>query len=91
MNAEEVLSSQTRGQAGAHGPKYEVNIEGVEYDWDKDTITAAEIRALAGFEPGQPIIEVDLVHNTEVTLGEGEPVALKPGHGFAKKVEFKRG
>ena len=85
------MNAEKEGSGGAQGPKYWVDIEGTEYPWDKDSITAAEIRTLAGFDPGQQIIEVDLDSNTEVTLKEGEPVALKPGHGFGKKVKFKRG
>jgi hypothetical protein len=77
--------------ASAQGPKYWVNIEGSEYAWDHDSITAADVRELAGFDSGQPIVEVDLIHNTEVTLREGEPVPVKPGHGFGKKVKFQRG
>lgn len=73
------------------GPKYFVNLEGDEKAWDSETITVPEIRALAGWDNSQPILEVDLQNNTERTLSEDEVVTLKPGHGFAKKVQFKRG
>lgn len=71
--------------------KYDVNIEGTIYGWSEPTITAAEIRELAGFEPSVPIIEVDLKDNTERTLVDGDKVQLRPGIGFAKKVRFQRG
>lgn len=71
--------------------KYDVNIEGTIYGWPEPTITAAQIRELAGFEPSVPIIEIDLKDNTERTLGDGERVELRPGIGFAKKVRFQRG
>lgn len=71
--------------------KYAVNIEGALFEWDRETITAEEIRELAGFDPGQQIVEVDLKDNTERTIGEDEVLQLKPGHGFGKKVRFQRG
>jgi hypothetical protein len=73
------------------GPKYFVNLEGIEKPWDEETITAPQIRELAGWDASQPIVEVNLEDNTERTLAEGEIVPLKPGHGFAKKVKFQRG
>jgi hypothetical protein len=72
-------------------PKYEVNIEGTIHEWDRETITVAELRGLAGFGADQQLIEIDLKDNSEHVLEEGETVHLKPGRGFAKKVEFKRG
>lgn len=75
----------------ATGPHYFVNLEGIEKPWDRETITVAEIRDLAGWDTSQPVIEVNLEDNTEHTLEEGKPVTLKPGHGFAKKIKFQRG
>jgi hypothetical protein len=72
-------------------PKYDVNIEGSIYEWDRGAITVAEIRQLAGFAAGQEVIEVDLKDQSEHVLAEGETVELKPGKGFGKKVSFKRG
>ncbi len=77
--------------AVAKGPKYLINVEGVEHPWDKDTITVAEIRGLGGFPTTDPVIEVDLKDNTERTLAEDEIVDIKPGKGFGKKVKFQRG
>jgi hypothetical protein len=71
--------------------KYEINIEGTLYEWDQPTITVAQIRQLAQFDDSQPIVEVDLHTNTERTLAENETVEVKPGKGFGKKVQFKRG
>jgi plastocyanin domain-containing protein len=75
----------------AAGPKYVVNIESIDHPWNQETITVPEIRTLGGFDPTQQIIEVDLKENTERTLGENETIELKPGQGFGKKVQFKRG
>ncbi|MGN6556838.1 MAG: multiubiquitin domain-containing protein [Solirubrobacterales bacterium] len=72
-------------------PKYEINIEGTLHEWDRDTITVAELRQLGGLPADQEMIEIDLKDNSERVLGESESIALKPGKGFAKKVGFKRG
>ena len=34
---------------------------------------------------------MDLETNEERTLPEAETVEIKPGHGFGKKIKFKRG
>lgn len=73
------------------GPKYVVNVEGVNHDWPSPTITAADVRNLGGFALTDPVIEVDLKDNSERTLSENELVEIKPGMGFGKKVKFKRG
>lgn len=78
-------------QPTATGPKYLVIIDGQEYPWSTETITVPEIRALAGIDPGTEVIEVNLKENTERTLREDEVVTLQPGHGFGKKVQFRRG
>jgi Multiubiquitin len=72
-------------------PKYTIDIEGSLYSWHRRTITVPELRELAGIEPSQQMIEVDLKHNTERTLAEDEVIELKAGHGFAKKIRYKRG
>ena len=72
------------------GPKFFVNIEGTEFPWDKDTITIQEIITLGGWDPSLGVIEIDK-DNNERTLQPGEVVDLKPGHGFSKKIRWKRG
>lgn len=72
------------------GPKYFVNIEGTEYPWPKSTITTEEIAALGGWDLSQGVIEIDK-DNNEHTLRPGEIIEIKPGHGFSKKVRWKRG
>jgi hypothetical protein len=72
-------------------PKYDVDIEGQIYPWDRDSITVPELRNLAGYPADQQMIEVDLKDNSEQVLADDAVVALKPGKGFAKKVAFKRG
>ena len=73
-----------------NGPKYFIDIEGNEHDWDKGTITVTELRQLGNLPADQPVIEVD-PDNNERTLNEDEVVTLKPGHRYGKKVLYKRG
>lgn len=72
------------------GHKFFVNIEGTEHPWDKDTITTEEIIALGGWDPSLGAIEIDK-DNNERTLQPAEVIDLKPGHGFSKKIRWKRG
>lgn len=72
------------------GPKYFVEIEGTEYEWDKETITVPEIRTLGNLPLDVPVIEVD-PDNNERTLAENEIITLKPGHRYGKKIHYKRG
>jgi hypothetical protein len=82
-------ANQPKGNG--HGPKYRVNIEGTIYDWDRETITAPELRTLGNLPSNLPVIEINLETNTERELAEDEIVEIKPGMGYAKKVSFKRG
>ncbi len=72
------------------GPKFEVDIEGTIHDWNMDTIKTEEIASLGGWDPSVGVIEID-ADNNETTLAPGAVVVLKPGHGFSKKIKFKRG
>jgi hypothetical protein len=67
-----------------------VDIEGTIHPWHSDDITTEQIIALGGWSPSQGVIEIDK-DNNERTLKPGEVIELKPGHGFAKKIKFKRG
>lgn len=75
---------------GGNGPKYLLNLEGREIPWEEATITTEKLAELGGWDLAQGVIEIDK-NNNERTLKPGETVELKPGHGFAKKVRFKRG
>ena len=70
-------------------PKYFVTVEGVEHAWNQSTITTEQIAALGGWA-AEGVIEIDK-DNVEHTLAVGEVIKLKSGHGFAKKVHWKRG
>lgn len=71
--------------------KYAIDIEGTIYPWNEATITVPQIRELGGLPAGVPVLEIDLKTNDERTLPEDAIVQLKPGLGFSKKVEFRRG
>lgn len=73
------------------GRKYFIDVEGVEYEWDAGTISVPQLRALAGIPAGTEMLEVNLKTNEETPISEGAIVELKPGHGFGKKIKFKRG
>ncbi len=73
------------------GPKYHIDIEGTIYDWDRDTITVAEIRQLGSLPGDLPVLEIDLSDNSQRELREDEIVELRPGMGFSKKVRWQRG
>jgi hypothetical protein len=93
---EEIMTTQDNAetktlQDKGHGPKYHINIEGTIYDWDHDTITVPELRALGNLPQNLPVIEINLRTNTERELVEDEIIQIKPGMGYAKKVSFKRG
>lgn len=81
------MNSNEHGQ----GPKYQVDIEGTIHEWDRETITTAEIIALGGWPADQGVVEVNLKSQEEVTLAANAIVELKPGHGFSRKFRFRRG
>ena len=84
------LTEKEKPASEGRGPKYELDIEGTIHPWDRDTITTEEIIRLGGWDPSQGVIEIDK-DNVEHTLAPGQVVDLKPGHGFSKKVHWKRG
>ncbi|MCH8905985.1 MAG: multiubiquitin domain-containing protein [Candidatus Heimdallarchaeota archaeon] len=70
--------------------QYFVNVEGAEYDWDKDTITTSEIRTLGNLPADQPVI-CERADGSEIELGENETIELKPGHRYGRAAKYKRG
>lgn len=72
------------------GKKFFVNIEGVEYPWDSETITTQEIRTLVNLPADLPVIE-EAPDGTERTLVENETVTLKPGHRHGRGSKYRRG
>ncbi len=73
------------------GTTYHVITEGTEHEWHSPTITVAQIRALAGWDVSQAVVEVDSETSTETTPGTARPVTLKPGVRFDRKIRFTRG
>ena len=67
-----------------------MNIEGVEYPWDKETITVVEIRSLGNIPSDQVVIQ-EAPDGSERTLGDNETVTLKPGHRHGHAARYRRG
>jgi hypothetical protein len=86
----ESTPQETGRQEGPAAPKYFVVVEGVEHPWANDTIAFEDIIRLGGWSAAEGVIEID-EENRERTLQPGASVALKSGHGFSKKVRWRRG
>lgn len=86
------VTESSHGAAGAEnaGQKFYVDIEGREYEWDKSTITVAEIRLLGGLPSDQPVVTED-PEGRERTLAENEVVTIRPGHRHGRAPKYKRG
>jgi hypothetical protein len=72
---------------------FEVTIEDKLYPWSKPTITASEIRELAGMPEGAEVIRLDLVNGTQEPLHDSdvhELPRLEPGKGIVKRTAFRR-
>jgi hypothetical protein len=85
----ETKTTHPTGGAGA-GPKYYLDIDGVEHEWDQATITVPQLRELGGIPAGTQVVEID-ADETERTLEENAIIQLQPGHRYGKKVRWKRG
>lgn len=70
--------------------KFQIDLEGTIHPWDKPTITTEQIAALGGWDVSLGVVEIDK-DNVERTLSPGQVVEIRPGHGFSKKVRWKRG
>lgn len=84
------MQGQGRAAAEEAGKKYFVNVEGTEYEWEKDTITVPEIRNVGTLPADQPVVE-ELPDGTERTVPEDEVIHLKPGHRYGRAAKYKRG
>ena len=75
------------------GPTYEIWIEDTIHPWDKDTISLAEIRELAGMPADCSVVAVDLVAEQQVPLSEDSVHEIPPreaGRPLVKRMQFKR-
>jgi hypothetical protein len=86
----DTASQNVPEKAQGHGPRFFLDIEGVVYPWDEETITTEQIVSLGKWDPSQGVILIDK-DNNERSLEPGEVIDLKPGMGFSKKIRFKRG
>jgi len=86
----EAVKEAPAEHGAGQGPKYFIDIEGTIHEWPSPTITTEQLAQLGGWDVSAGVIEIDR-DNNERTLALGEVIELKPGHGFAKKVRWKRG
>ena len=70
--------------------EYFANIEGRECPWDKDFISATELKALGNLPRELQVVE-EFPDGTEKTLTDNDVVLLKPGHRYGRAPKFKRG
>ena len=66
-------------------------IEGKEFTWEEQTITAEQIVELGGWDLSQGVQEINLETNEARTLKPGEVVELTELKNFAKKIGWRRG
>src|SRR5690349_2551448 len=86
----EAVEEAPAEHGAGHGQKFFIDVEGTIHEWPSPTITTEQLAQLGGWDVSAGVIEIDR-DNNERTLAQGEVVELKPGHGFAKKVRWKRG
>ena len=74
-------------------PRYEVWIDDKIHAWDKETISVAEMRELAGLPDDCPMTAVDLVAEQEVPLPEDAVQSVpprEPGRPLVKRTHCRR-
>lgn len=73
-------------------PRYEVWIDDRIHQWDKDTISVAEMREAAGLPDDCPMMAVDLVSQQQVPLPEDAVHSVPPrdaGKPLVKRTHFR--
>lgn len=78
-----------RGETGG-GPFYVVEVDGVEYRFDTETVTAAQIMEKAGIPIATGLVQI-LEDGTQRQVAADEIFELDPGRRFKKRPRFKRG
>jgi hypothetical protein len=69
---------------------YVYDVDGTLYEYDRPTITGAEIMSAAGLDPQQGLIHL-LSDGSRVTVTAAETVNLTSGARFKRRPRFKRG
>ena len=77
-------------QGKEKGPKYFIEVDGVEYELHQNEITGGEIMDLAGIPREQGLLEL-LDDGTQRKVDVNEEIELKPGQHFKKRPRFTRG
>jgi hypothetical protein len=79
---------EERGEGA--GPPYFIEVDGVEYRLDNDTITGGDIMDLAGIPREVGLVQL-LEDGTQRPIGPDDVIELKPGRRFKKRPRFQRG
>ena len=75
---------------GDRKPPYVLEVDGVEYGYDRATITGAEIMELAGIPPADGLVQL-LPDEGRKTILPDDIVQLAPRTEFKWRPRFKRG
>ena len=78
------------GGGGDRKPPYVLEVDGVDYGYDRPTITGAEIMALADIPPADGLVQV-LPDEERKTILPDDIVHLAPRTQFKWRPRFKRG
>ena len=78
------------GGGGDRKPPYVLEVDGVEYGYDRPTITGAEILELAGIPPADGLVQI-LPDGERKTILPDDIVQLAPRSQFKGRPRFKRG
>jgi hypothetical protein len=70
--------------------RYFVEVDGVEFEFDHEPVTGAEIMSKAGIPQEIGLVQT-LADGTQKPVAPTDEIELKPGRRFKKRPRFKRG
>lgn len=82
-----VVSEQAKEERGKF---FAVEVDGVEYLFEQEQVTGAEIMAKAGIPQSVGMVQI-LDDGTQETVALDAVFDLKPGRRFKKRPKFRRG
>jgi hypothetical protein len=85
-----VEDTPNEGAPGERAAVFVFEVDDTPYEYDRPTITGAEIMAMAGISPNEGLIQI-LPDGTRKTITPDETVHLVPGAQFKRRPRFKRG
>lgn len=86
-----MATAQDRAETHEHeGPRYFLEVDEAEYEFDHEPVTGAEIMAKADVPQSVGLVQI-LEDGTQKAVSPEEDFELKPGRRFKKRPRFKRG